>query len=560
MKCLLLPLSLLLLPRATLPQTPKNPELRKEDLCKISGSVVKLAGGEPLRKAHVQLRSEEERTRTISTLTDAGGLFTLRGIEPGRYRLFVSRNGFVAQQYGQHKPTDAGAVLTLRSGQEIKDLIFRLIPSAIIAGRILDEDGEPLPSVDVSAVREVYSEGKRAMATSTAAATNDLGEYRLFGLAPGRYFITAVYPQWNRYGSSGGDESDSAESHEQGYAKMYYPGTADAAKAAPITIKSGEEIPSIDILMRQVRVYHIRGHVYNLLTKKPGTEANVFLMPRSRRLEWEFGNQQAMVEKKDGSFDLPEVLPGSYVLTAFWVDEGKPISARLPVEVGNADVDGVALTLGAGMNIPGRIIWNGQPSLEANELSVAAKPTDTGWRFWGGGTRVDASNSFTLKDVGEGTYFAELWGESKDCYIKEVRYGSSNGLDEGFTVTHGSPASLEITVSSRGGRIQGTVSDEDGLPAAGVQVVLVPEPSRRSLHRLYKSVTTDQYGHFDIRGVAPGDYAVFSWEEVESGAWEDPEFLKPFEKKSQDVSVQDGDHKTVNVVAIRTKTPDSSAP
>ena len=179
MKRLLLPLSLLVLPCLAMPQTTKNPELRKEDLCKVSGSVVKLAGGEPLRKARVQLRSEEERTRTISSITDAGGLFTLKNVEPGRYRLSVSRNGFVAQQYGQRKPTDTGAVLTLRPGQEIKDLLFRLIPSAVIAGRILDEDGEPLPSVEVSATREVYAEGKRTLSTFTVVSTNDLGEYRL---------------------------------------------------------------------------------------------------------------------------------------------------------------------------------------------------------------------------------------------------------------------------------------------------------------------------------------------------------------------------------------------
>jgi len=559
MKRLLAPLCLLLLSASTPCQTPKNPETRKEDLCKISGSVVKLAGDEPLRKAQVQLRSEEERPRTISTVTNAGGLFILRGIEPGRYRLTVGRNGFVAQAYGQRKPTDPGAVLTLRPGQEIKDLLFRLIPSAVIAGRILDEDGEPLPSVNVSALHQVYHEGKLTLATSTAVASNDLGEYRLFGLPPGRYLITAVYTQWNRFGV--GEDSDAAETQEEGYAKMYYPGTPDAGRAMPLAIKAGEEVPSIDILMRKVRVYHVRGHVYNLLTKKAAMDANVFLVARGRNLEWEFDNQQSTAQKKDGSFDISEVRPGSYVVAAYWFDEGKPMVARVPVDVGNADVDGVSLTLGSGVNIPGRIIWDGQPSLEENELNVVPMAADIGRNFWGiGGARVDATNSFVIKDLGDGIYFAELRGLSKDCYVKEVRYGSSSALDDGFTVARGTPASLEITISSRGATIQGSVADEDGLPAAGVQVVIVPELSRRSLHRLYKSVTTDQYGHFKIRGIAPGDYSLFSWEEVESGAWEDPEFIKPFEAKGEKISVQDADQKTMNLTAIRTRTAESSKP
>jgi hypothetical protein len=227
--------------------------------------------------------------------------------------------------------------------------------------------------------------------------------------------------------------------------------------------------------------------------------------------------------------------------------------------VGNANVDGLALTVGAGANVSGRILWDGQPSLENNELTVTARPADMGWNFWGGGrARVDAANSFLLKDMSEGTYFAEIFGESKDCYIKDVRYGASSGLDEGFTIARGTRESLEITVSSRGARVQGAVADADGLPAAGVQVVLVPEETRRTLHRLYKSGTTDQYGHFDIRGIAPGDYKLFSWEEIESGAWEDPEFLKPFEDKGEKISVQAGETKSANLTAIRNSKPEAT--
>jgi len=88
----------------------------------------------------------------------------------------------------------------------------------------------------------------------------------------------------------------------------------------------------------------------------------------------------------------------------------------------------------------------------------------------------------------------------------------------------------------------------------------VPEASRRTQYRLYKPQTTDQYGRFELRGIAPGDYKLFSWEEVESGAWEDPEFLKPFEEKGERISLQDGDQKTLNLTTIRTKSPESAKP
>ena len=169
-------------------------------------------------------------------------------------------------------------------------------------------------------------------------------------------------------------------------------------------------------------------------------------------------------------------------------------------------------------------------------------------------------NFFTLKDVGEGTYHAEVGGESKDCYIKDVHYAGSSALEDGFTVVRGAPATLEITISSHGARVQGTVTDKDGLPATGVWGVLVPDLAHRTQYRLYKTLTTDQYGRFDLRGIPPGEYKLFSWEEVESGAWEDPEFLKAFEEKGEKIVLQEGDQKTLGLVTIRTKSQAEAKP
>jgi protocatechuate 3,4-dioxygenase beta subunit len=524
---------------------------KKDDQCSIAGTVVKLAGGEPLRKARITLRSQNDRTRSISTTTDSGGRFELKSIDPGGYKLTVSRVGFVTFEYGQRKPGDPGATLTLRPKQQINDLVFRLIPSAVISGRILDEDGEPLPSVTISAWREAYQEGKRTLSMSANAETNDLGEYRLYGLPPGRYIVSAVHRDWESIGQETVDSGDPASS-TQGYAKMYYPGTPDSAKASPVVVKSGEEIPSVEMLMRQVLVYRIRGHVYNQITHKPGEGANIMLIPRTTNPERDI-EQYAFVQKPDGSFEIPEVLPGSYVLTAFWVDEGKIYSSRMPVDVGNANVEGLAVIISAGTNINGRVVWDGRPSLEKDELTISPEPKETRHMFRNS-SRVNADNSFTLKDVGDGAYTADVGGESRDCYIKDITYAGNSVLDDGFTVVRGSPGFLEIILSSRGARVQGAVTDEDGLPAAGVWAVLVPDAAHASQYRLYKQQTTDQYGHFDLRGIAPGDYKLFSWDDVEEGAWGDPDFLKPFEEKGlgEKITVQAGDAKSISIVTIKT--------
>jgi hypothetical protein len=550
-RVLVLPLSLFL---AVLTYAQKNFKPPKEDSCSVSGIVIKMADSAPLRKARVVLRGVVDPNRTVAAVTNADGRFALKNIEPGSYRLNVTRVGFVAEEYGQRKPDTPGAVLTLHPGQDLKDLQFRLIPAGVISGKIYDDDGEPLPNVMVNAVRQVYSEGKRSHAATTSISTNDLGEYRLFGLAPGRYFVSCVYPRWNR----GGDDVDSTDAEKEGYAKLYYPGTADVAKAEPITIKVGEEASSIDILMRKVPVHQVRGVVYNQITHKPGVGVMLILLPKNTNREWDYASP-ATVQKPDGSFVIQEVLPGSYTLASFWFDDGISYVNRQTIDVGNADVEGIAMTVVPGTNISGRIVWEGQPALEKDDVTITPRPVDVPFGVRGQ-SRVARDNSFTLKGLGEGTYRADVIGISKDCYIKEMRYSESSVLKDGFTVTRGEAGALEILVSSRGARVQGTVMDSDGLPQAGVSIVLVPDLAQRENYQKYKTESTDQYGNFDLRGIAPGDYKLFSWVEVEQGAWQDPEFLRQFEDQGQRITLQDGDHTTVKVTVIQTKTPEPSKP
>jgi hypothetical protein len=530
-------------------QSATPPPSRKQDECHLSGMVVKLAGSEPLRKAHIRLESVDDRTRSVTVVTDENGRFEFKRIDPGRYNLTAMRVGYVSLPYGQRKAGDPGAILTLNPGQEMKDLLFRLVPSGVLAGRIYDEDGEALPGVTVSAMREAYSKGKRKLGMKATVQTDDLGQYRLYGLAPGRYFISAVYPQWSR---SGGDfDHGSEESGPEGYARLFYPGTSDQSKASAFTIKAGEEIPSVDMPMRLVPVFTVHGHIYNQITHKPGKGTIVFMLPKNRNIGWDGGINRADVDKPDGSFEIHEIIPGSYELTALWFDQGREYASTTDVEVNGGDVGGISLTIRPGTNINGYIVWEGPPAIDKDDLSVMPLMDEMSLVFTGS-TRVAPNNTFVLKEIGDGTYRAEVQGISKDCYVKDVEYAGSSVINDGFTVARGSDAELKITISSKGARLQGSVTDSDGLPAVGVYVALVPNPPLRGLHRLYKQALTDQNGRFDLRGIAPGDYAVFSWDEVEEGAWEDPEFIKPFEDKGEKITVQDSEAKTMSLLSIKT--------
>jgi hypothetical protein len=524
----------------------------KAEECAISGIVVKLAGSEPVKTATVQLQSLQDLAHTISVVTDVSGRFELRGIDPGRYRLKVSRTGFVTQEYGQRTPNDPGAEIRLSAGQTLRDLLFRLIPWGVIAGRILDEEGEPLPWAQVSALREVYSGGKRRLSPEALVPTNDLGEFRLFGLKPGRYFVSAKYKAGLHIVGRGEVREDDSDDPRPEFMPIYYPNSPDPARASTMALKAGEEITSVEILLRPVTTYRVRGRVYNMVAgRRSNTGVIVQLEQRNSNISWGSPDRQLNVEKTDGSFEIAGVLPGSYTLSAFWFEEGRRYQARQPIEVGNADVEGVNLAIVPGISIPGRIVWDGKPSLERDELFVSIAAADSMVSF-NTPARV-VGGSFALKDVFDGAYRVRVIGQSQDCYVKSIRYGSSDALESGFTVFRGTPSSLELTISSRGARVQGAVTDKDNLPVTGVWVVLVPGVAHRDQSGLYQRAATDRFGHYLLRGIVPGDYKIFSWDEVEDGAWEDPDFLRAFEDRGQKISVEEGDTKTLDIVTIRTK-------
>jgi hypothetical protein len=307
----------------------------------------------------------------------------------------------------------------------------------------------------------------------------------------------------------------------------------------------------MDLSLKQVSVYRVRGRVLNQVTRKTGRDIELQLLPRGMSLEWEFG-PQSEVKKADGSFEIAYVVPGSYLLLAYWVDGSKVYSSQEKVDVVESDVEGMTLTLGAGATISGRIRWEGKPSLKRDELQIYLQST-FGAFFGGSSARAQANLQFALTDVNEGEYRVIANGLSEDCYVKEIEYGETRSKDDTIAVSKGAGSQLELTISSRGARVQGVVADSDGLPAAGVWVVAVPDQARRGNSRLFKSQTTDQYGKYDLRGLAPGSYKIFAWNGIEQGEWEDPEFLKMQEAKGESVDVADEDVKTVNSKLIEKK-------
>src|SRR5262245_9105181 len=157
----------------------------------LHGYVLKIGTAEPVSKAVVTLTRTDSQRPAYTATTDVDGKFALDDVDPAQYRLDASRTGYVRSEYGARTPNRPGLPITLAAGQRMADVVVQIMPAGTIAGRVFDRDGETLANVNVEALKYSYSDGDRVLNVVQAARTNDLGEYRLFWLQPGQYFVSA---------------------------------------------------------------------------------------------------------------------------------------------------------------------------------------------------------------------------------------------------------------------------------------------------------------------------------------------------------------------------------
>ena len=239
----------------------------------LEGRVLDAQSREPIKKARVGLAAglgmfdrptspegEENRSRILFTVTDADGRFKLEDIRPGIYRLISDRVGFVQGQYSKDTAGRAGQFLELKSGDHLTGLAIYLTRTGVILGRIFDPDGDPVPRASVAVLKARPRGGADSQSPVEYTETNDLGEYRLFELPPGRYFVRAIMRDGRtdvfRSYSGAGEQGTGAEQ----VAPVYYPGVPDARGAEPIEVRAGQEVRA-DLTFTVVRTFTIRGRV-----------------------------------------------------------------------------------------------------------------------------------------------------------------------------------------------------------------------------------------------------------------------------------------------------------
>jgi protocatechuate 3,4-dioxygenase beta subunit len=520
---------------------PPAESARPEDRCSVQGIIVNAATGEPLRKADIIVRPVGGRGRGVaySAVSDAAGRFSITGLNPGEYRLSAERAGFARQEFGAKRPNEPGRAIPLSAGENRTGLDIRLTPQGVVTGRVLDEDGDPIAHVLVSLMQTTYVDGRKQLMPAQNASTNDLGEYRIFGLAPGRYYLSATYRRgYVETSNAGGEEA---------YAPTFYPGTTSAGAAAPLEVAAGATLQGIDLRLQKMNAVQVAGRV--LTPDGEPARAIAMLMPRGDGASAYMGQRVSRAFGGQGRFRFTGVTPGAYYLNAQMNGEDERLWARMQIEVGTASMEDIVLTLAPGVDLTGKVSVEGASGAAPSGARVILLSES---RLRRTGAPVKPDGTFALGNVVPDAYRVTIEGLPDTAYVRSIRFGNADIAQSGLDFTRGvSPGEIAISIANTAAHIDGAVQDSAGQPAADVRVVILPEKTS-DLSRP-KSVMTDQNGQFSIGGLAPGEYRAYAFDDIESGAWQDPEFMKPYENDGQRINIQDNDRETIQLKLIRTR-------
>jgi hypothetical protein len=234
-------------------------------------------------------------------------------------------------------------------------------------------------------------------------------------------------------------------------------------------------------------------------------------------------------------------------------------AGKISVNVARADETLGTIALRPTVPVTGRIVApEPLPSaIDLKRLTVTFRPLDSPLTLnatvRGAATPpgFNEDGTFTLTNVAIGRYQILITGLPPDTYLVSARSGTREILDAGYTVS-GDQAPIELVIGGPGsvGAVEGVVVNARGDLIPSSTVVLVPAGERRTNPAAFRSAITDQQGNFSIRSVLMGEYKVFAWEEVEPGAYVDPEFMKDFETRGEPLRVQKGSQSVVSVRVI----------
>jgi protocatechuate 3,4-dioxygenase beta subunit len=550
---MMLPLTLLLLAQAPAPRPPSQPPrdtptTSVNGTAVVRGRVVDAATGRGLSK--VQVRANTNTGGPPPTpypwmaMTDADGRYEIKGIPAGTYAIAANKQNYVRSAFGAERVEGPGKRMTLTDGQVLEKIDLRLARTGAVTGKIVDEFGDPVTDVSVTAMRYQYVQGsRRLMPAGRGGSTNDIGEYRIYGLTPGQYYISATLRNFS------GMPTETTE--RSSYAATFYPGTGNLADAQRLAIAPGQTATAINVALLPIQAAKVTGTALDA-AGKPLTNVMVNVV---QRVGAAMVSNSAVPIRPDGKFTLT-LTPGDYYLRVFGsANEG----ATTELTVNGADIDDVQLVITKPSIIRGRIAFT-------DSASAAAPPKPTAvdlgaWREWMVGqplrspAKINNDGTFEISlQPGHVLLRGAMTGPppgdaAAPWRLNRVVQNDLDISDTGLDVpANATIENVVVEMTNRSNPVSGRVTDAEGKTVRDCFVIVfAQDPARWTVQTRHLSVSRPAADDLFHARLLAGDYYVVAMSDVEANAWTDPDFLSAARERATKFSIADGETKTIDL-------------
>lgn len=499
----------------------------------IKGTVVNAKTGQPIRKATVELipREPSSSQQQLVTQTDKLGKFHFPHALPGIYNLVSSKTGFLNGHYGSRQYV--ADLLTVSDERPPSDIVVKLSPKSTISGRVLDDDGDPLINLTVLALRLEYREGSASWETVAQSQTNDQGDYRLSMLPPGRYVVRTVSRYLGAINTRTPKALSLPDRPDTIYPSTYHVGSGAELEKSAISVRMGDEVPGVDIVIAPAPAFRIRGRI-----ERPSDVPVVIAWVSTDR---DTRTIAAHLPAGESDFELNGLVPGSYTIKVQSEDTPVEAFAQQSIEITDRSVDSLVISLEGASDVVGTVTIDGAvPTTSLNDMKVSLRgdaiyylPTAT----------VAPDGAILLKDVVPSSFSVDLKGVPQSLYVKDVLYNNAT-VPGGTNVALSLGAQLQVQLAAGAANIAGVAMDKDQRPVAGATIAIVPHTGQPRI------VHSDDDGTFSLAGLAPGKYLLVGGTDVRPGAFLDPIVREQHGVHQQQVVLSAGEQKSLSLSVI----------
>ena len=493
------------------------PALFAQDGATVEGTVSDGTSRAGLPAVTVKLTGAGARQAAHTAVTDTSGSFRITGVPPGDYSVSYSREGYTSLGSPPHVVVPAIGAPSHLKGE--------LMPLGALGGRILDQQGHPIPNVMVR-----LSTASRVSHMLMLRITNadKEGRYRFQKLDPGAYFIEAVpiEPSIRKDSLPAIAPPASPNGERRMWANTYYPGVLDSTQAGRVSVQAGWDLPGYDISLLAVPVFRVSGVVFGL-DGKPAAGVNVGIELRDR-LEHD---SDGVKTRDDGIFEFPAVHQGDWRLMAFRRDGDIDLRGFAEAAVGRHDLENIVLRLSEPFTVSGVLEFEGAADRDSHSMVMDLESATHGWSATGA---AGADGSFHIKNVPQDRYKILANGRLSGYYLASVLIGGREVMGQEVELASGA-APLRVIFKLATGRVQGSV--ENG---AGMTVVLIPRDESLMNYQFIRFTRCANTGRFEIAGLRPGGYYAMALADADINALEDPDFVRTFAGGTTPVEVDNG--------------------